>query len=76
MTYVIAEIGNNHNGSLKKCISMIDAAKSIGANAVKIQSFRGRDIVTPNILSSEFITFSKIDKSDETLSKSLASFAN
>jgi len=54
MTYVIAEIGNNHNGSLKKCISMIDAAKSIGANAVKIQSFRGRDIVTPNILSSEY----------------------
>ena len=35
--YVIAEIGNNHNGSLKKAIELIDIAKDCGADCVKFQ---------------------------------------
>jgi sialic acid synthase SpsE/sugar phosphate isomerase/epimerase len=35
--YVIAEIGNNHNGSLSRAIEMIDLACEMGADCVKFQ---------------------------------------
>jgi sialic acid synthase SpsE/sugar phosphate isomerase/epimerase len=35
--YVIAEIGNNHNGSFSRAIEMIDLACDIGADCVKFQ---------------------------------------
>jgi len=36
-TYIICEVGINHNGSLNKALAMIDAAKESGADAVKFQ---------------------------------------
>lgn len=36
MTYIIAEIGQNHNGSLYEATRLVDAAKEAGANAVKL----------------------------------------
>ena len=36
-TYVIAEIGNNHNGDFQLALQLIDEAKSCGADAVKFQ---------------------------------------
>lgn len=38
-TYVIAEIGANHNGDIDLARKMIDVAKSCGADAVKFQSW-------------------------------------
>tara|TARA_B100000780_G_scaffold264088_1_gene218469 strand:+ start:18037 stop:19920 length:1884 start_codon:yes stop_codon:yes gene_type:complete len=35
--YVIAEIGNNHNGDFDRAINMIDEAKDAGADCVKFQ---------------------------------------
>ena len=35
--FVIAEIGNNHNGSYSRAIEMIDSAILAGANCVKFQ---------------------------------------
>tara|TARA_B100000287_G_scaffold336839_1_gene322583 strand:+ start:1732 stop:3642 length:1911 start_codon:yes stop_codon:yes gene_type:complete len=35
--FVIAEIGVNHNGNLKKAFKLIDHAKNIGADCVKFQ---------------------------------------
>ena len=54
MTYTIAEIGNNHNGSIEKFLTLIASAAEAGADAIKTQSFRGLDIVAPNVLSSEY----------------------
>ena len=36
-TFLIAEIGNNHNGDIDRAINMIDRAKSVGADCVKFQ---------------------------------------
>ncbi|MFC5299809.1 N-acetylneuraminate synthase family protein [Azospira restricta] len=36
-TYVIAEIGNNHNGSFERAIEMIDRAVDMGADCAKFQ---------------------------------------
>jgi len=52
--YIIAEIGNNHNGKKNKAIELIDAAYYAGADAVKFQSFRGIDIVNPKVKSSDY----------------------
>jgi sialic acid synthase SpsE/sugar phosphate isomerase/epimerase len=35
--FVIAEIGNNHNGSFERAIEMIDKARQAGADCVKFQ---------------------------------------
>lgn len=36
-TFVIAEIGNNHNGSFERAIEMIDLAADMGADCAKFQ---------------------------------------
>ena len=37
--FIIAELSCNHNGSIKTAIDSIKAAKQIGANAIKIQTY-------------------------------------
>ena len=36
-TFIIAEIGNNHNGNFELAIEMIDAAVDLGVDCVKFQ---------------------------------------
>ena len=38
--FLIAEIGINHNGSLKKAIKLVDAAIEAGVSAVKFQTYK------------------------------------
>ena len=45
-TYLIAEIGVNHNGSIDVAKKLIRAAKRSGASAVKFQSFKTHSIVS------------------------------
>jgi N,N'-diacetyllegionaminate synthase len=45
-TFIVAEVGVNHNGSVVLAKKLIDAAQDAGADAVKIQAFKTEKIVT------------------------------
>lgn len=45
-TYIIAEAGVNHNGNEALAFQLIDAACEAGANAVKFQTFKAKNLVT------------------------------
>jgi pseudaminic acid synthase len=51
--YVICELSANHNGSLDKALEMIECGKKVGADAIKIQTYRP-DTITLNSDAEEF----------------------
>lgn len=53
-TFIIAEIGVNHNGSMELASQLIDAAAAAGADAVKFQTFRAEDLVTPDARKADY----------------------
>jgi len=53
-TYIIAELSANHNGSLKNALDTIKAAKNVGANAIKLQTYTA-DTLTLNCKKDDFM---------------------
>ena len=51
--YVIAEIGNNHNGDLDRAIALVDAAVSAGADCAKFQMRRLEEVYRGSTLNSQ-----------------------
>ena len=47
-TFIIAEAGVNHNGSLEMAFQLIDVAVSAGADAVKFQTFKAEKVIAVN----------------------------
>ncbi len=58
-TYIIAEIGSNFDGSLKKAKLMVDLAKQAGADCAKFQSFLPDKIVSKSGFGSKHSSFQK-----------------
>ncbi len=52
-TFIIAEIGNNHNGSIEKAKTMIDKAIEIGVDAVKFQMRHIEEVYRSKSLSRQ-----------------------
>ncbi len=52
--YVIAEIGNNHMGSLENSFKLIEAAKSSGASAVKFQKRDNKILFSDRLFNSPY----------------------
>lgn len=45
-TFIIAEAGVNHNGSMEIARRLIDEAKAAGSDAIKFQTFKARKLVS------------------------------
>ena len=63
--FIIAEIGINHQGNLKKCKKLIDAAKKSGADAVKLQICNpnfsyNRNTLSYKIFKKNFLNFQQL----------------
>ena len=52
--YIIAELSANHNGSIENALESIKAAKEIGANAIKLQTYTA-DTMTLDHDSKDFM---------------------
>ena len=53
-TFIIAEAGVNHNGSLEIAKKMIEVAKECGADAVKFQTFKAENVISKFAPKAEY----------------------
>ncbi|MFC1866757.1 N-acetylneuraminate synthase family protein [Thermodesulfobacteriota bacterium] len=53
-TYIIAEAGLNHNGSLSIAKQLVDKAKETGCDAIKFQTFRASDRISNKVKSVRY----------------------
>lgn len=54
MTLIIAEAGVNHNGDENLAFQLVDAAYHAGADIVKFQTFKAKNLVTEEAVQAEY----------------------
>lgn len=54
MTLIIAEAGVNHNGDEKLAFELVDAAWKAGADIVKFQTFKAKNLVTAEAAQADY----------------------
>lgn len=54
MTLIIAEAGVNHNGNRDLAFKLVDAAHHAGADIVKFQTFKAKNLVTQSARQAEY----------------------
>ncbi len=47
-TFIVAEIGNNHEGNINTALKLVDKAKEAGADAVKFQTYQINKFLSKN----------------------------
>ncbi|NQY94711.1 MAG: N-acetylneuraminate synthase, partial [Campylobacteraceae bacterium] len=52
--FIIAEAGVNHNGSIELAKKLIDVAVEAGADAVKFQTFKAENLVSPDAKKAKY----------------------
>jgi len=75
-TYIIAEIGSNHNQNIQQAKAMIEAAKEAGADAVKFQSLRYDKVHIPEKYSEDYKKFFAQIEFDEAWHSELSNYCN
>ncbi|MFD0696247.1 N-acetylneuraminate synthase [Paenibacillus sp. GCM10027628] len=63
-TFIIAEAGVNHNGSLETAMRLIDTAADAGADAVKFQTFKTEKLVSKHAAKADYQK--RLTNEDET----------
>lgn len=53
-TLIIAEAGVNHNGNLETALKLVDVAADAGADIVKFQTFKAKNLVTENAKMADY----------------------
>ncbi len=51
---IIAEAGVNHNGRLDLALQLCDAAKEVGADVVKFQTWKTENLITRNVAQADY----------------------
>ena len=62
--FIIAEAGVNHNGSIDLAKKLIDVAVEAGANAVKFQTFKAKNLVSKDAQKAQYQKENMQDDSD------------
>lgn len=62
LPFIIAEIGNNHNGSLDIAMKLIKSAKDVGADAVKFQVKNIEKSFSKELLDSPYVNENSFGK--------------
>lgn len=66
-TFIIAEIGVNHNGDIHLAKQLIDVASEAGADAVKFQTFKSESLVTRTAKKADYQQRNDDDESTNQL---------
>ncbi len=70
-TFIIAEAGVNHNGSLKLAKNLVDIAVDSGADAIKFQTFKADDLVCLHAPKAQYQKISGENESQYNMLKFL-----